>query len=74
MKIGKSITVTGAARAEVSARIKMRYEKGESIRTIADSIGRSYGFVHGILREIDVPLRRRGGANGSRSARASTKG
>ena len=39
-----------------------RYEAGESIRSLASSTGRSYGFIHRILTEMGVTLRSRGGA------------
>jgi Helix-turn-helix domain len=35
---------------------------GESIRSLSASTGRSYGFVHRILTDSGVDLRRRGGA------------
>ena len=41
---------------------KKRYDAGESIRSLAASTGRSYGFVHRILTETGVSLRGRGGA------------
>jgi hypothetical protein len=39
-----------------------RYSEGESIRELASSMGRSYGFVHRALTEAGVPLRPRGGS------------
>ena len=42
-----------------------RYAAGESIRRIADDAGRSFGFVHGVLKEAGVGLRGRGGATRS---------
>ncbi|MFJ2753581.1 helix-turn-helix domain-containing protein [Streptomyces sp. NPDC087297] len=54
--------ITGAARETLAAQLKTDYESGSSIRTLANGIGRSYGFVHRILIEADVNLRRRGGA------------
>jgi Helix-turn-helix domain len=47
----------GRARTELAADFKKRYEAGESIRSIAASTGRSYGFVHRILTEQGVSLR-----------------
>ncbi|WP_420897553.1 helix-turn-helix domain-containing protein [Georgenia faecalis] len=38
-----------------------RYQQGESVRSIAADIGRSYGFVHGLLVSEQVTMRRRGG-------------
>lgn len=42
--------------------IVRRYMSGESIRSLAASMGRSYGFVHRLLTESGVQLRQRGGA------------
>lgn len=53
--------ITGPARDQLAAELKTRYEGGGSIRAIAVSIGRSYGFVHRILTEHGVRLRPRGG-------------
>jgi len=51
----------------VAADLKKRYNAGESIRSLAGSTGRSYGFVHRILTETGVTLRGRGGATRSSS-------
>lgn len=47
----------GKDRAKLAADFKKRYNAGESIRAIAASTGRSYGFVHRILTEQGVALR-----------------
>ncbi|MFB7418272.1 helix-turn-helix domain-containing protein [Streptomyces sp. NPDC056210] len=57
----KSKRITGAARDQLAAELKATYEGGASIRDIAQSTGRSYGFVHRILIETGVTLRGRGG-------------
>ena len=54
--------VTGADRSELAADLARRYGAGESIRSLATSTGRSYGFIHRILTETGVALRGRGGA------------
>ena len=54
--------VTGADRSELAADLSRRYGAGESIRSLATSTGRSYGFIHRILTEMGVTLRGRGGA------------
>ena len=54
--------VTGADRSKLAADLSKRYGAGESIRSLAVSTGRSYGFVHRILTETGVALRSRGGA------------
>ncbi|HZC39578.1 MAG: transcriptional regulator [Actinobacteria bacterium] len=58
----KGTRVTGADRAKLAGDLKKRYDAGESIRSLAASTGRSYGFVHRILSENGVSLRGRGGA------------
>lgn len=61
-KMAKGVRVVGEQRAELVTELTRRYAAGESIRSIAQDIGRSYGFVHGMLRQADTPLRGRGGA------------
>lgn len=61
-KLAKGARITGENRSELASALVRRYEAGESIRSIAEDIGRSYGFVHGVLVESNVPLRGRGGA------------
>ena len=58
----KGRRVTGAERDKLSADLKKKYESGVSIRALAESTGRSYGFVHRILSESGTTLRGRGGA------------
>jgi Helix-turn-helix domain len=64
----KGTRVTGVDRSKLATLLSKRYDSGESIRTLAASTGRSYGFVHRILTETGVTLRGRGGA--TRSSRA----
>lgn len=66
-KLDKGVRVSGDHRSAVAAGIRQRYLAGETIRTIAADVGRSYGFVHGILREQEVPLRPRGGDTRSKN-------
>ncbi|MEU7911344.1 helix-turn-helix domain-containing protein [Microbispora bryophytorum] len=54
--------VTGPAREALKAELKRRYADGESIRALAASTGRSYGFVHRLLEEAGALLRPRGGS------------
>jgi hypothetical protein len=61
-KIAKGVRVVGDQRSALSSELAERYASGESIRSIAQDIGRSYGFVHGVLKQTDTPLRARGGA------------
>lgn len=64
----KGARITGGARAELATDIRKRYETGESIRALADATGRSYGFIHRLLADQDVPFRARGGATRRRGA------
>jgi hypothetical protein len=58
----KGVRVTGVDRSKLARLLTKRYETGESIRSLAASTGRSYGFVHRLLTEVGVTLRGRGGA------------
>jgi hypothetical protein len=61
--------ITGAERTRWATDAVRRYNAGDSIRTIATSTDRSYGFVHRVLTEAGVILRPRGGARRRRSNR-----
>ncbi|GGT27466.1 MAG: transcriptional regulator [Nonomuraea sp.] len=65
----KGTRVTGADREKLAGDLKKRYAQGESIRALAASTGRSYGFIHRILSESGVTLRGRGGATRGKSKR-----
>lgn len=58
----KGSRITGEQRGALGATFAKRYAAGESIRSIAADSGRSYGFVHGVLKESGADLRGRGGA------------
>jgi hypothetical protein len=58
----KGARVTGEERDRVAGDLAKKYERGASIRSLAEQTGRSYGFVHRILTESGVSLRGRGGA------------
>lgn len=60
--IKKGARITGSDRAMLANELTKKYTSGASIRALAESTGRSYGFVHRILTENDVQLRGRGGA------------
>jgi predicted transcriptional regulator len=64
----KGTRITGASRSKLADDLKKRYDKGASIRELADSSGRSYGFIHRVLAESGVTLRGRGGATRSKVA------
>lgn len=61
-ELKKGTRITGSERDKMAVDLKGRYEAGESIRLLAQSSGRSYGFVHRILTESGATLRGRGGA------------
>ncbi len=58
----KGSRVTGSDRSSLAADLRRKYDAGSSIRSLAESTGRSYGFVHRILTESGASLRGRGGA------------
>ena len=60
--LAKGSRISGTQRATLASQYAERYTGGESIRTIAEEAGRSYGFVHNVLKESGVALRGRGGA------------
>ncbi|WP_433426303.1 helix-turn-helix domain-containing protein (plasmid) [Microtetraspora malaysiensis] len=60
--VKKNARVVGEERARLGAELRKRYEAGETVRELASSTGRSYGFVHQVLSEAGVKLRSRGGA------------
>lgn len=61
-ELKKGSRVTGGDRDKLATDLKKKYEAGSSIRLLAESSGRSYGFVHRILSESGASLRGRGGA------------
>jgi hypothetical protein len=58
----KGARITGLDRSKLAVDVRKQYEKGRSIRELASTHGRSYGFIHRLLSENDVTLRGRGGA------------
>jgi hypothetical protein len=64
--------ITGNARDKLAADLKKKYERGASIRALAESTGRSYGFIHRVLSESGVELRGRGGATRTKNSRSRT--
>jgi hypothetical protein len=70
----KGTRVIGVDRSRLGTQLGKRYDSGESIRSLAASTGRSYGFVHRLLTEAGVELRRRGGATKSRTGRSTSRG
>ena len=73
--LAKGSRISGAQRTTLASQYAKRYAGGESIRTIAEDAGRSYGFVHNVLKESGVTLRGRGGATrGTKKTTGSTPG
>jgi len=70
----KGTRVIGVDRSRLGKQLGKRYDSGESIRALAESTGRSYGFVHRLLRESGVELRRRGGATRASVSKAGPRG
>lgn len=74
----KGQRIVGDARADLASDLVKRYEKGASVRELAEATGRSYGFVHRLLRDAGTTFRGRGGATrvkaGRRTAKASGRG
>lgn len=70
----KGTRVIGMDRSRLGKQLGKRYDSGESIRALAASTGRSYGFVHRLLRESGVELRRRGGATRAAGSKAAPRG
>jgi hypothetical protein len=61
-ELSKGRRITGNDRDRLAADLRKKYDSGKSIRELAASTGRSYGFVHRILSESGASLRGRGGA------------
>ena len=58
----KGARITGADRTKLANDLRKQYDKGRSIRELAETNNRSYGFVHRVLSESGATLRGRGGA------------
>jgi hypothetical protein len=67
-ELKKGSRVTGMERDRLARDLRRRYDAGDSIRSLAASTGRSYGFVHRMLSESGANLRGRGGATRGRKA------
>ena len=71
--LGKGKRITGGDRSTLADDLRKRYDEGESIRSLATSTNRSYGFVHRLLSESGASLRRRGGTWCSTRPSAATR-
>jgi len=67
-KLEKGVRIAGESRTQLAADLKAQYEQGASIRELTRTTGRSYGFIHQVLSEAQVPLRDRGRPDTARSA------
>lgn len=63
-KTKKGTRAPGVDRRRLAADLKRRYDAGESIRSLAVSTGRSYGFIHRLLTEAGARFRGRSGTVG----------
>jgi len=61
-ELKKGARIVGRDRDKLTADLRKKYDGGASIRSLAESTGRSYGFVHRILKDAGTSLRGRGGA------------
>ena len=69
--LARGSRITGTDRQQLAVQLGQRYAGGESIRAIAENTGRSFGFVHGLVKESGVTIRGRGGATRGAAATAT---
>ena len=69
----KGSRVTGAERDQQATDLKKRYDGGASIRSLAESTGRSYGFIHRILSDSGTAMRNRGGSTAQGGTKSKSK-
>ena len=69
----KGSRVTGAERDKLATDLKKRYDGGVSIRSLAESTGRSYGFIHRILSDSGTAMRNRGGNTAQGGTKSTSK-
>lgn len=65
-ELKKGARIKGSNRINLGAELVQKYDSGQSVRQLAASINRSYGFVHKLLDEAGVHFRDRGGARSRR--------
>jgi hypothetical protein len=68
VELKKGSRVTGTERDKLTGVLRKKYDAGASIRELAESTGRSYGFIHRVLSESGATLRGRGGATRGKKA------
>ena len=64
--LSRGAHITDKERTKLAKAYAKRYNKGESVRAIAEEQGRSFGFVHALLKAGGVELRKRGTQKGTR--------
>jgi hypothetical protein len=67
----KRTRLTVGERRVLADQLIVRYEAGESIRSLAASEGRSYGFIHRLLTESGAAMRGRGGPRRTAASRVA---
>lgn len=68
-QLKKGLRIIGTERQTLGKQLVGKYEKGASIRALAEATGRSYGFVHRLLSESGVTFRGRGGNSRPKTAK-----
>jgi transposase-like protein len=67
--VRKPVQKSNKTREQLLVELRSAYEQGASIRNLAATVGRSYGSVHGMLRESGTTMRGRGGPNHTATSR-----
>lgn len=70
-EVKKGSRIVGKDRDRLAGELRKKYDQGASIRVLAEASGRSYGFVHRILKDSGTTLRGRGGATRGKAKKAS---
>ncbi|WP_229852132.1 helix-turn-helix domain-containing protein [Streptomyces albospinus] len=63
----------GQSRRRLRTALLRAYDQGVPIRPLADTCGRSYGFVHTLLTEAGADLSPRGGPRGQGTGQYSER-
>ena len=71
---GNAFRMAAELRAELAPDLKAQYEQGATIRALAVTTGRSYGYIRDVLTEGGVALRGRGHRMGPTPAEHQTPG
>jgi len=74
MERGNAFRMAAELRAELAPDLKTQYEQGATIRALAVSTGRSYGFIRVVLIEAGIVLRGREHRRGSTPAGHQSSG